>query len=50
MDSREQELFITLHRDYFKRLVVWCRAYVNNDSELRQSAEDWVLHLARREK
>lgn len=42
MEEYEQMMYITLHREYFDKLVLWCINYVNNDPDLRPHAEDWV--------
>lgn len=42
MTNCELEIFTDIHKQYFDRLVWWCRNYVNGDPDLKDNAEDWV--------
>lgn len=42
MVEQAQMMYITMHREYYDKLVSWCRNYISNDPELVDCVEDWV--------
>lgn len=42
MVEQAQMMYITMHREYYDKLVSWCRNYISNDPELVDYVEDWV--------
>lgn len=42
MNVNEQMMLATAHKEYYGKLVVWCRKLINHDPELVDSVEDWV--------
>lgn len=42
MVEHKQMMYVTIHREYYDKLVSWCRHYISNDPELVDYVEDWV--------